>query len=60
MHRTINLNRFDLTSLRLFVAAVEGGSLTTGAERFGISLAAASKRIGELEAHVGAVLLQRS
>lgn len=56
----INLNRFDLVSLRLLVATVEGGSLTIGAERFGISLAAASKRIAELESHVGSSLLTRS
>ena len=56
----INLNRFDMVSLRLFVATVEGGSLTAGAGRFGISLAAASKRIAELEAHVGQALLVRS
>ena len=57
---TINLNRFDLTTLRLFVAAVRDGSLTAGAERLGLSLAAASKRVAELEAHVGVVLLARS
>jgi len=56
----INLNRFDLVSLRLFVAAVDGGSLTSGSELFGISVAAASKRIAELEAHVGTPLLVRS
>lgn len=56
----INLNRFDLASLRLFVAVLDAGSLTAGAERFGISLAAASKRIAELEAHVGTPLLERS
>lgn len=55
----INLNRFDLVSLRLFVAAIDAGSLTAGADRFGISLAAASKRIGELEQHCGISLLQR-
>lgn len=55
----INLNRFDLVTLRLFVAAVEGGSLSAGAQRFGISVAAASKRIAELEAHVGSLLLTR-
>lgn len=55
-----NLSRFDLVTLRLFVAAVEHGSLTAGAERLGISLAAASKRIAELEAHVGTPLLARS
>lgn len=55
-----NLNRFDLTTLRLFVAAVEAGSLTAGAERLDISLAAASKRVAELESHLGTPLLQRS
>ncbi len=56
----INLNRFDLVTLRLFVAVVDAGSLTAGAERFGISLAATSKRISELEQHCGIALLQRS
>lgn len=56
----VNLNRFDLVSLRLFVAVVEAGSLTAGADRFGISLAAASRRIAELEHHCAKALLQRS
>lgn len=60
MASPINLNRFDLASLRLFVAVLDAGSLTAGAERFGISLAAASKRIAELESHVGSPLLERS
>jgi DNA-binding transcriptional LysR family regulator len=60
MSASINLNRFDLASLRLFVAVVDAGSLTAGAERFGISLAAASKRITELESHLGSSLLERS
>jgi DNA-binding transcriptional LysR family regulator len=55
----INLSRFDLVSLRLFVAVIDAGSLTAGANRFGISLAAASKRIAELEQHCGVGLLQR-
>lgn len=55
----INLNRFDLVTLRLFVAVVDAGSLTAGADRFGISLAAASKRIVELEQHCGVALLVR-
>jgi len=55
----INLNRFDFVTLRLFVSAVDAGSLTAGADRFGISLAAASKRIAELEQHCGIALLQR-
>lgn len=56
----VNLNRFDLVSLRLFVAVLDAGSLTAGAERFGISLAAASRRVVELEHHCGKALLHRS
>ncbi len=56
----INLNRLDLVTLRLFVAVVDAGSLTAGADRYGISLAAASKRIADLESHCGIALLQRS
>ena len=56
----VNLSRFDLISLRLFVAVVDRGTLTAGAERFGISLAAASRRIVELEHHCGMPLLMRS
>lgn len=57
---SINLNRLDLATLRLFVWVIDQGSLTAGAEAFGISLAAASKRISELESHVGSPLLIRS
>lgn len=59
MPAPINPNRLDLISLRLFVATVEGGSLTVGAERSSMSLPAASKRISELEAHIGSSLLER-
>ena len=55
----INLNRFDLVSLRVYVAVIETGSLTAGAARFAISLAAASKRVANLERDMGAVLLNR-
>lgn len=61
MRRTpIALNRFDLVSLRLFVDAVRDGSLTRAAERANISVPAASKRVADLEAHVGNALLVRS
>ncbi len=56
----INLTRFDLATLRLFVMVVDGGSLTAGAASFGIAVAAASKRVAELESHVGQALLERS
>ena len=60
MPAPINLSRFDLTSLRLLVATVEGGSLTRGAERLNMSLAAASKRMAEFESQLGTSLLERS
>ena len=59
MASPLNLRRFDLVSLRLFLAAVDSGSLSAGAQHFGISAAAASKRMAELEAHVGLRLLVR-
>ena len=59
MPSAVNLSRFDLVTLRLFVTAVDGGSLSAGARRFGISVAAASKRIADLETHVGMALLLR-
>ena len=48
VHTAFNLNRFDLTTLRLFVAAVDAGSLAASAERLDLSPAAASKRVAEL------------
>lgn len=60
MDRSINPARFDLTTLRLYVAAVETGSLTLGAERLAISLPAASKRLAALESHIGSELLVRN
>ncbi|HUN94264.1 MAG TPA: hypothetical protein VMU33_19580 [Burkholderiaceae bacterium] len=48
--KAINLNRLDMVSLRRIVANVEAGSLTIGADRFAIRVAAASKRMAELEA----------
>ena len=55
----IALGRFDLVSLRLFAAVVDAGSLTAGAARFGISLAAASKRVAELEGDLDTAWLTR-
>jgi DNA-binding transcriptional LysR family regulator len=51
--------QFDLTDLRLFVAAAELGSLTRAAERQHLSLAAASARIKALETQAGLALLAR-
>ena len=51
---------FDLTDLRLFCEVVEAGSITGGAERSALALAAASTRIRRMEEAVGAPLLTRS
>ena len=51
--------RFDLTDLRLFLHVAEAASITGGAERIGLALAAASARIRGMEAAFGAELLKR-
>src|SRR5438477_4743258 len=52
--------RFDLNDLGLFRHVVEAGSITSGAERAHLALAAASTRIRNMEEALGAVLLVRS
>ena len=52
--------RFDLTDLRLFCEVVDAGSITAGAERCALALAAASTRIRGMEESLGASLLTRS
>ncbi|MGC2201960.1 MAG: LysR family transcriptional regulator [Stellaceae bacterium] len=51
--------RFDLSDLRLFLNVVEAGSITRGAERMHLALAAASTRIRNMEAALGTPLLHR-
>src|ERR1017187_9443498 len=51
--------RFDLTDLSLFRHVAEAGSITHGAERAHIALAAASTRIRHMEQAIGAALLVR-
>lgn len=52
--------RFDLTDLRLFCDVVDEGSITAGAEKSALALAAASTRVRNMEAVLGAALLTRS
>lgn len=52
--------RFDLTDMRLFCDVVDEGSITAGAEKSALALAAASTRIRNMEATLGAALLIRS
>jgi DNA-binding transcriptional LysR family regulator len=55
----IRLMRFDLTDLSLFRHVVEAGSITGGAARAHLALAAASTRIRNMEEALGAALLVR-
>ena len=52
--------RFDLTDLRLFLAVVDAGSITHGAADAGLSLAAASERLRDMETLGEVILLKRS
>lgn len=52
--------RFDLVDLRLFADVVEAGSITHGAARSHLALAAASTRVRAMEEEIGAALLVRS
>ena len=55
----MRLKHIDLVTLRLFVSIADTGRLTAAAEREHIALAAVSKRISELEAHLATPLLYR-
>ena len=56
---TYNLARFDLVSIRLAVACAQTGSLTAAARDSHLALAAASRRIRELESALGGPLFER-
>lgn len=49
----------ELTDLRLFLQVLETGSITRGAQRAHLALAAASARIRGLEEELGVLLLER-
>ncbi|RDK06830.1 LysR family transcriptional regulator [Cupriavidus lacunae] len=50
---------FDLTTVQLFIAVADAGSITRGAERLHLAPAAASRRVLELEAQLGVALFER-
>ena len=52
--------RFDLVDLRLFVAIVEAGSISKGAQAAHLALASASARVSGMEDALGVSLLDRS
>ncbi|MBE7417835.1 MAG: LysR family transcriptional regulator [Ideonella sp.] len=51
--------RFDLTTLNLVLAIADTRSITRGAEREALALAAASKRLSDLESRLGVNLFER-
>lgn len=51
--------RFDLVTLNLVLAIAETRSITRGAEREHLALAAASKRLSDLETRLGVQLFER-
>lgn len=51
------MDRFE--GMALLVAAVDAGSLSAAARRLGTPLATVSRKVGELEAHLGTRLLTR-
>jgi DNA-binding transcriptional LysR family regulator len=55
----LNLHRLDLVSLSLFTLVVRSGSISKGAELAHLAVGAASKRIADLEAALGADLFER-
>ncbi|MFB0900326.1 MAG: LysR family transcriptional regulator, partial [Polaromonas sp.] len=54
-----NLARFDMVSIQLAVACARTGSLTAAARDSHLALAAASRRIRDLEAALGGSLFER-
>lgn len=53
------LSQLDIVGIRLVVAVLETGSITAGASRSHLSVAAASKRISDLEDRLGLSLFTR-
>lgn len=51
--------RFDLVTLNLMLAMADTGSITRAAEREHLALAAASKRLKDLETRLGVILFER-
>ncbi|MGB0905131.1 MAG: helix-turn-helix domain-containing protein, partial [Mangrovicoccus sp.] len=53
-----NMARLD--EIETFVAIIEEGSLSAAARRSGLALSAVSRRLKDLEARMGVMLLRRT
>jgi DNA-binding transcriptional LysR family regulator len=51
--------RIDTTTVRLVLAVVEEGSISRAADKLGLAVAAASRRVSDLERQLGAKLFRR-
>jgi DNA-binding transcriptional LysR family regulator len=51
--------KFDTTTVRLILAIAEEGSISRAADKLSLAVAAASRRVSDLEAQLGAKLFQR-
>ncbi len=60
MVQLINPARIDFVSLRLFCSVAHTGSITKGAQANHLALSAASRRLADMEAAFGTLLLERS
>ena len=56
----MSIDRISLTTLRLFVAVAEEGSLTRAADREAIATSAASRRLNDLESGLDVALFTRN
>jgi DNA-binding transcriptional LysR family regulator len=52
------MNRFE--AMRTLVAAIDGGSLSAASRALGVPLPTVSRRVSDLEAHLGAQLVVRT
>ncbi len=59
MPTSINLSRFDQLSIRLVLACAQTGSLSAAAQQLHLAVAAASRRLKELESAGGMLLFER-
>ena len=51
--------KFDTTTVSLVIAIAEEGSISRASDRLGLAVAAASKRVSDLEAQLGVKLFKR-
>ncbi|HEY1997289.1 LysR family transcriptional regulator, partial [Paraburkholderia sp.] len=51
--------KFDTTTVRLVLAIVEEGSISRAADKLSLAVAAASRRVSDLEEQLGAKLFKR-